>query len=242
MVIDKVRLNNFINKIKSFGEMTHYNKIQYFGYYLQKYEGFENFNTSDITECYKKSDEIKPNISVYLSNLRKSKAFIYENARYRLSRSCLMEVQDKVIHIPRLEKIYSAGDAWDIFKDIKNIIDSAKFEIFIIDPYTDKELFNEYLKEIKKNDIVIKILTSKHNSELDSIIKKFQMKYKKFKIKYNKKIHDRLIFVDEKCYILGQSINSIAVDKPGYLCEVDDWKKFKSVYQSIWTNVKNSAY
>ena len=82
-----------------------------------------------------------------------------------------MEIQSKVIHISRLEKIYPAGDAWDIFKDIKNIIDSAKFEIFIIDPYTGKELFNEYLNEIKKNDIKIKILTSKHNSELDSIVK-----------------------------------------------------------------------
>ena len=217
MVIDKIRLYDFINKIKSFDKMTHNNKIQYYGYYLQKYEGFENFNTSDLTKCYNQSDESKPNISVYLSNLRKSKVFIYENERYRLSRSCFMEIQSKVIHISRLEKIYPAGDAWDIFKDIKNIIDSAKFEIFIIDPYTGKELFNEYLNEIKKNDIKIKILTSKHNSELDSIVKKFQMKYKKFKIKYNKKIHDRLIFVDEKCYILGQSLNAAAVDKPGYL-------------------------
>ena len=242
MLINKIRLCDFINKIKSFDKMTHSNKIQYFGYYLQKYEGFENFNTSDLTKCYKQSDEIKPNISVYLSNLRKSKVFIYENKRYRLSRLCFMKIQDRVIRIPRLEKIYPAGDALDIFKDIKNIIDSAKFEIFIIDPYADKELFNEYLKEIKKNDITIKILTSRHNSELDSIVKKFQMKYKKFKIKYNKKIHDRLIFVDEKCYILGQSLNAAAVDKPGYLCEVDNWKKFKTVYQSIWANIKNSPY
>ena len=237
-MIDKNSLLNFIDEIESFDKMKHGDKIQYYGYYLQKYAGYEEFKPSDLKKCYKESDEIYPNISVYLSKLCRSKTLIYEDGKYKLSRVCSKEIHEKIDHVSRLEKIYPAGGAIDIFKDVKNIIDSAKSEIFIIDPYTDKELFFEYLDKPKKT-ITIKILACKHNNELDSIIEKFQKKYKKFMIKYNKKIHDRLIFVDEKCYILGQSLNKAALDKPGYLCEVDDWKKFKKVYQSIWQSIKN---
>ena len=70
-MIDKNSLLNFIDEIESFDKMKHGDKIQYYGYYLQKYAGYEEFKPSDLKKCYKESDEIYPNISVYLSKLCK---------------------------------------------------------------------------------------------------------------------------------------------------------------------------
>ena len=45
MVIDKIRLYDFINKIKSFDKLTHNNKIQYYGFFTKIwFEDFYVFN------------------------------------------------------------------------------------------------------------------------------------------------------------------------------------------------------
>ena len=83
------------------------------------------------------------------------------------------------------------------------------------------------------------ILTSKLQGNFVNVANKFKLKHKNcFKVKTNKKCHDRLFFVDKKCYVIGQSIEKAAKDQATYLCEIENGGLFRTVFQSLYDSGK----
>lgn len=84
----------------------------------------------------------------------------------------------------------------------------AKREILIIDNYIDTSLFL-VLGEVDQS-VAIKILTSKLHGDTPIAIEKYKAQRGNFEWCQVKEFHDRYIFIDNECYLLGASIKDFA--------------------------------
>jgi ribosomal protein L31E len=135
------------------------------------------------------------------------------------------------------EVIYRKEYAYNFYKDIKNIICSAKKEIIIIDSYINEELFNLYLEKIPPK-IRIRIITNPNNPKGNFyvIAKKFALTPNiKFELKENNDCHDRMIFIDNNAWVIGQSIKD-AGKKPTYLINVKKAYQLFEIFKEMWSS------
>jgi len=133
------------------------------------------------------------------------------------------------------EKVYPKGHVYDFYKDIRDITKGAKNEVFVIDAYVDEELLNLYLEKIPIG-IRIRILTNKPQGNFVKVAKKFKMKPNvNFEVRKSKDCHDRLFFIDNECWIVGQSVKD-AGKKPTYLVKMEAYDLIRKVYDDLWKN------
>lgn len=103
-------------------------------------------------------------------------------------------------------EFFQSGKPYDAYKKIREILRLAKHDLFIIDPYIDDQLFP--LLENLKNTIKIRVLTHKTQKDSYQLAMRFQRQRGNFELRKTKKFHDRYIFTDLNCFVLGSSINS----------------------------------
>jgi len=131
------------------------------------------------------------------------------------------------------EKAYEKGQIYDFYKDIREITQSAKNEVFLVDSYVAEEALDLYLDKIP-SDIKIRILTNKPQGNFLSVAHKFKTKPSvNFEVRQNKDCHDRLYFVDNACWIIGQSIKDVG-KKPTYLIKIESHDIFRLVFENLW--------
>ena len=131
------------------------------------------------------------------------------------------------------EKVYPKGHIYDFYKDIRNITKDAKNEVFVIDAYVDEELLNLYLEKIPIG-VKIRILTKEPKGNFVTVAQKFKIKPKvDFEVRRSNNCHDRLIFIDDKCWVMGQSIKD-AGKKPTYLAKMEGYDSFRKVFDDLW--------
>ena len=139
--------------------------------------------------------------------------------------------------IPKEDYVYDKGQAYDFYKDIKAISLTANTEIFLVDSYVDEEVLDLYIAKLPTS-INIKILTNKPQGNFLIISKKFKLKPNvKFEVRQSNDCHDRLLFVDNVCWVMGQSIKD-AAKKPTYLVRIDASELFKKVFENLWKDSK----
>ncbi len=137
------------------------------------------------------------------------------------------------------EIIYSKGYVYDFYRDIKQILQTVKNELFIVDNYVNEDLFDVYVEKIP--DMVnIKILTSPTNipSSFITVAKKFSLQNsKRFEARKSIDCHDRVIFVDNDAWVVGQSLKD-AGKKPTYLIRVNKSQELKGIFNSVWNTAE----
>jgi len=136
-----------------------------------------------------------------------------------------------------LESIYDLGSHFDFYLDIKEIINQATQNVFIIDSWIDGDLLEVYLKKV--NPLLnMRILTNSNNGKGNflKIGNIFKSQYKNFETRESPNIHDRAIFCDDgdKGWVMGQSIKDAAKNKPTYLIKLKNPRKLNNIYDKIW--------
>jgi len=133
------------------------------------------------------------------------------------------------------EKVYPKGHMYDFYKDIRDITKDVKNEVFVIDAYVDEELLNLYLEKIPLG-VKIRILTNKPQGNFITVAKKFKVKPNvDFQVRKSKDCHDRLFFIDNKCWVMGQSVKD-AGKKPTYLVKIEGYDLFRKIFDDLWKN------
>ncbi len=131
---------------------------------------------------------------------------------------------------------YAPGDVYRFYADLKEIINSAKSQIMIVDPYFDGVAFKDYLSTINC-DINIQILANRYSKDINSYVSKHQDQYSTdIYIRKSKELHDRIIFIDDDiAWIIGGSIKD-AGKKATYLIPLQPSLsvKKKEIYAEIW--------
>jgi len=133
------------------------------------------------------------------------------------------------------EKVYEKGQVYDVYKDIREITQSVKNEVFLVDAYVDEEALDLYLDKIPSG-INIRILTNKPQGNFITVAQKFKAKPGvDFEVRQNNDCHDRLFFVDNTCWVIGQSIKD-AGKKPTYLVKIESHDLFRLVFEKLWSS------
>lgn len=148
-------------------------------------------------------------------------------------KSCIAELR---LSLPpsEVKGAYSAGDEYDFYRDLKNIISWAQRSVFIIDPYLDEDIFDLYVERIAPA-VDVRILTDKVSSTLVTVAEKFARRGK-FQLRGSPDTHDRHVFIDDRGWIIGQSIKHAAQKKPTYIVELHDPSQLCGIYENIWAS------
>jgi hypothetical protein len=106
------------------------------------------------------------------------------------------------------EVFFVKGSDHDAYVHIRSILQTAKANLFVIDPYMDGSIY-QLLGTLTPATMTVRILTSKCPTDFSLETKKFAKQHPGFsvEVRTTKDFHDRFIFVDQtRCYLLGASI------------------------------------
>jgi len=115
--------------------------------------------------------------------------------------------------------VYAPGDDYDLYRDLSDIIAKAQQRVFIVDAYVDEQLFNLYVS--KARSATVAILTNRIGTNVEIVSKKYASS-RPLSLRTSGAFHDRLIFVDDRGWVLGQSVKDAATKKPTYLIELEE--------------------
>ena len=130
---------------------------------------------------------------------------------------------------------YDAGDEYAFYKDLKDILAGAHRDIFIVDNYLNTEFFDLYVAPIRAG-VSLRILTDQVRGNLESVAKKYATSLS-VELRSSSHVHDRLIFVDQRYWTVGQSIKDAAKKKPTYMVELSAAlvPAVRKIYEDLWS-------
>jgi len=128
---------------------------------------------------------------------------------------------------------YDAGDEYAFYKDLKDILVGAKNEIFIVDNYLNTEFFELYA--VASPGVRFRIMTDQVRGNVEAVARKYAGS-RNLELRSSQDVHDRHIFIDNRCWTVGQSIKDAARKKPTYMVEMSDGlvSTLRPIYEGIW--------
>lgn len=168
-----------------------------------------------------------------------SSALIQRNYEKRIAalaavlRSSLSELE-LMMPEPEIAGSYGAGDEYQFYRDLTTIVGFATSSLFIIDNYLDSQLFDVYMENVSSS-VGIRVLTNQVSDSLRIVAEKYAKKGN-FELRSSKDIHDRCVFPEDRCFVIGQSIKDAARKKPTYIIEHSGAAAMKGIYEGIWTS------
>jgi hypothetical protein len=133
-----------------------------------------------------------------------------------------------------LKGAYAAGDEFAFYKELKDIVAGSTKDILIVDNYLSSEFFELHVEPIRAGTPT-RILTDKITGNLQAVAGKYAPRGG-FELRTSADVHDRHVFVDGRCRIIGQSIKDAAKRKPTYIVEIGAAlvPTFRKIYEDIW--------
>jgi len=135
---------------------------------------------------------------------------------------------------PAMRGAYEAGDEYAFYKDLKDIMGRANADIFIVDNYLNTDFFELYVATVRPG-IYLRILTNELKGNLEAVAKKYAASHS-IELRNGPDVHDRHIFVDQRCWTVGQSIKDAAKKKPTYMVELSAGlvPTMRKIYEELW--------
>jgi hypothetical protein len=130
-----------------------------------------------------------------------------------------------------LKGVYEPGEEYEFYRDVTVCLKLEQKEIFVVDPYVNISIFNEYANAISRT-VKFRLLSA--NIPADVIV--LAQKYAgggNFPLRNSNSIHDRVLFADNRVWVIGQSLKDAAKKKPTYIIEHDE-ALMRGPYESIW--------
>ena len=128
----------------------------------------------------------------------------YDSEIQRLSN----QVEFFVRHsLPPIEGIFFAGQIFDAYKFVCDLVKSARKSIVLFDNYIDESVLTLFGKREKSVSVVI--YTDKITPQLELDIKRFNAQYSPVKVKLYTKAHDRFLIIDGEIYHIGASLKDL---------------------------------
>ena len=170
---------------------------------------------------------------------------IEEYLRPILDLSSRIELKKKNLDLCRplvktLEKISEAEseilldtDPYEAFKQIREIVGQCKKELCVIDPWTDEKIFDLYFDKLPRK-ANIRVLTKHAKGKFNEVAKLFQQRSPNFKARILNTIHDRQLIVDDRVWVLGQSLKDAGSSGPLSIVELRSSESAKKLFNELW--------
>lgn len=146
-------------------------------------------------------------------------------------RSCISALE---LDLPKAEikGVYEPGQEYEFYSDVTACLKLAQKEIFVIDPYVSTEIFDVYAKAIPRT-VFFRLLSANVLVDVKTLAQKYATGGN-FAFRTTNAIHDRVLFVDNRVWVIGQSIKDAAKKKPTYIIEHDE-PLMRNTYEDIWS-------
>ena len=104
--------------------------------------------------------------------------------------------------------IIPANTEFDSIRQVSRLVESAKSEIVVIDPYADATILD--VLSGKKAGVTVRLVCKNRGKPTASEIAKFNRQYKGLTVSYSDGFHDRFVIIDNvELHNLGSSINCL---------------------------------
>ena len=104
--------------------------------------------------------------------------------------------------------IIPAGTEYDSQRQVSRLVESAKSEIVVIDPYADATILD--VLSGKGADVTVRLVCKDRGKPTASEIAKFNKQYKGLTVSYSDDFHDRFVIIDNaELHNFGSSVNSL---------------------------------
>jgi hypothetical protein len=130
-----------------------------------------------------------------------------------------------------IKGVYQSGQEYEFYRDITAIVKLAQRELFVIDPYLSREIFDVYAGGIPRT-VHFRLLSANVAADVMALGQKYSSGGN-FELRSSATIHDRVIFADNRVWLCGQSLKDAAKKKPTYIVEFDE-ALMRPVYEAIW--------
>jgi hypothetical protein len=130
-----------------------------------------------------------------------------------------------------IKGVYEPGQEYEFYLDLKSILATAQGEIFVLDPYLNGEIFDLYAGSIPRT-VGFRLLSNNIPADVTALAQKYASGGN-LQFRSSASVHDRVIFVDKRVWMSGQSIKDAAKKKPTYIVEHDE-PLMREIYERIW--------
>ena len=104
--------------------------------------------------------------------------------------------------------IIPANTEFDSIRQVSRLVESAKSEIVVIDPYADATILD--VLSGKKAGVAVRLVCKNRGKPTASEIAKFNRQYKGLTVSYSDDFHDRFVIIDNaELHNLGSSVNCL---------------------------------
>ena len=130
--------------------------------------------------------------------------------------------------------VYEPGDEYDFYRDLSSMIAAGKHEILIVDAYLNEEVFNLYVSKVP-DAATVRLLSNNIGANVTTVARMYATK-RPLEMRTSRDVHDRMIFIDDRGWVVGQSIKDAARKKPTYLIELEEpiLTASRDVHNRIW--------
>jgi hypothetical protein len=160
----------------------------------------------------------------------------YDQRIEKFEANLLSSIAEVEMSMPEAEVrgAYDAGDEYAFYKDLKDIMVKANADIFVVDNYLNTDFFELYAAAVRPG-ISFRILTDAMKGNLEAVAKKYAASHS-IELRTGPAVHDRHIFVDNRCWTVGQSIKDAAKKKPTYMVELSAnlVPIMRKIYEDLW--------
>ncbi len=146
--------------------------------------------------------------------------------------------------VKSLEKISEAEseillntDPYEAFKQIRDIVGQCKEELCVIDPWTDEKIFDLYFDKLPRK-ARIRVLTKHTKGGFNEVAKLFKQRNANFEARILNKVHDRQLIVDDRVWILGQSLKDAGRSGPLSIVELRSSESAKGLFNELWNTAQ----
>ena len=107
-----------------------------------------------------------------------------------------------------IQGVYNPGDEYDFYRDLSSLVEAVTNEILIVDAYLAEDVFNLYVSKVP-DSATVRILSEKLGPNVEVVAGKYA-KSRQLKLRSSNRIHDRMLFLDQRGWVIGQSIKDAA--------------------------------
>jgi hypothetical protein len=131
--------------------------------------------------------------------------------------------------------VYDPGDEYAFYRDLSSLVQSASQDVLIVDAYLDEQVFNLYVSKVP-GGTPVRILSNKLGANVETVARMYA-RSRPLELRASLDIHDRVIFLDQRGWVTGQSIKDAARKKPTYLIELNEplLTGSRDIHNRIWT-------
>jgi len=133
-----------------------------------------------------------------------------------------------------IKGVYGPGEQYDFYRDLSSLIATATQEIFIVDAYLDEKVFNLYVDKVP-GSATVRILSNNIGANAETVAKMYATN-RSLTLRSSADVHDRMLFIDPRGWVIGQSIQDAARKKPTYLIELEEpsLSTERDIHNRIW--------